>query len=1255
MTQRRSAYILLALFNFWLLPVAFAQITLLDPQGDGGFENGSTFGANGWTEVNGTKNLWYIGTIAGGYNGSACAVVSKDGALYSYTKTTAVVNHFYRDIAFPGGYTQAVLSFKWKATGESSYDMLKVYLTSTSTTPVAGTSVSSGLLGSYNLSGNSWITTTISLCATAGTTQRLIFSWTNDASLGSDPPVAVDSISLIVSTGSSCQSALGTGVTTVSTLPYSSGAGTTQGAGNDLTSSNVYSCGSSNYLTGEDKVWIFTPTVDGQVTINLTSSGSYTGLMLYSACPLSSLCGNTPAPCVAYAQSTTGSKSICTTVLGGVTYYLVLDSWASPSYNAYSDLSISAPNPSGAVNDLPCNATPLTLGVNISGDNTCTGNLNEPSPPSCWNNGTVNTLWYSVVCPASGQLKIVTTLGTLTDTQIGLYSGTCDSLSTISSWCNNNAPDCGTNTYKNSALTISSGLIPGNTYYLAVDGVGTETGTFDILVIDGTQSVPAVIGQECSYPNPVCNQNISIGDPGYAGYGNICDFSSSYCLASGERGSAFYEINISSNGTLDFDIVPNDWPGAPSTASTDYDFAVWKTAGSGAVTCAQIAAGTGSPVRCNYDAKGVTGCYSTGNAPAAYPGFNTSYETGIAVSAGETYLLEVSNFSNSTSGFSLNFSSGSPISYSTATQVVWTGGSNTTWPLTTNWGGCAAPSCSVDGIVTSAAFNQPILTAGTYNVRNLTINAGATVTLLSGAELHICGNYTNSGSLVANSGSTVIFDGTGTQNMNGAMTGVDGFANLKITKSTGSVIMNAPVDVTEDFTTSNSTSIFNVNGQYLSIGGDFMNASGNTTFTNTAGSTLEFNGSASQIYSPGGSLTLENVIINQPVTSAVVLTGNDMIIGSTGTLQLNSGRISTGSYEMSIANTSTSAVNGGNTNSYVDGNLRRYVNSTGSYNFPVGNYPSGKGYQLANIDFTSGNTATSLVARFDAYSSLPGALGVIDCGKNYNYSALDNGEWTISSTPSNSTGFYTATLYNTPGTYTNTGGVLDWTVMKKPSSGSWGLYGTCATSSVNQVVRTGMSGFSEFGTAQSTLILPIELVSFSGEVAPEGNLLSWETASELNSDYFEIERSPDGKSFSSIASVVAQKNSLEAHTYQFIDHGFNNGPNFYRLRQVGLDRSVTYSNIILLENQTFDSFVEGIAPVPAKDNLSVFLDLPQSTIVTFTVTDISGVELKSVKAKQEAGHSVFQLDLLSLSKGIYFLHTAFPGSGVVSINKIVVE
>jgi len=98
--------------------------------------------------------------------------------------------------------------------------------------------------------------------------------------------------------------------------------------------------------------------------------------------------------------------------------------------------------------------------------------------------------------------------------------------------------------------------------------------------------LPEIEGQDCGSPIIVCNQNTQVGDPGFQLFGNNCDFpgAGTNCLYTAERGSAWYQINIASAGNLEFNIIPNDWVGAPSTACTDYDFAVWKIAGSGATT-----------------------------------------------------------------------------------------------------------------------------------------------------------------------------------------------------------------------------------------------------------------------------------------------------------------------------------------------------------------------------------------------------------------------------------------------------------------------------------------------------------------------------------------------------------------------------------------------------------------------------------------------------------------------------------------------
>ncbi len=161
------------------------------------------------------------------------------------------------------------------------------------------------------------------------------------------------STSAVISASVNAASA-GAGSYSVS-IPYSTSGKTTCGFGDDITATNVTNvCGSSSYYTGEDVVYIFTPTVTAAFSASVNSTGSYMGMNLYQGCPISG------GICVANAQSSAGNQTFnssscpsAVTVSTGVTYYLVLDSYASPTCNPY-DLTITT-SAVAASTVVPCN------------------------------------------------------------------------------------------------------------------------------------------------------------------------------------------------------------------------------------------------------------------------------------------------------------------------------------------------------------------------------------------------------------------------------------------------------------------------------------------------------------------------------------------------------------------------------------------------------------------------------------------------------------------------------------------------------------------------------------------------------------------------------------------------------------------------------------------------------------------------------------------------------------------------------------
>lgn len=1164
----------------------------------------------------------YIMPASGTTTYSACGGTFYDsgGAGGNYANGESGVVTFCPSV--PGQYVNVSFS---SFTVESCCDNLTVY---------NGNSTAAPVIGTYNTSIPCNLTSTAAngcLTFRFSSDGSVVYAgWVASVTCVAAPPGAP--------AGSTCANAPSIA------LPFTATGQTTLCYGNDYTNASTGSCGTL-YESGEDHVYALTVGSASCIGISLTNaSTSSIGYQVYSGCP-----GSAGTTCIG---SNGGSNPLSGTVTlpGAGTYYIIVDTWASPNSCTY-DISVTNFG-TGPVNDLPCNATSLALNTNLTGDNSCSGGASEPGAATCWTGGNLNTVWYSVVCPASGQLKIRTTLGSCTNTQIALYSGTCSSLTAVA--CNDDAPMCGSSSYSNSEIT-ATGLTAGATYWIRVDGTNNLTGTFDVMAVDGTVGFPAAAGQDCSIPNPVCSASISVGDPGYQAYGNICDFpgGGTNCLSSGERGSVWYQIPINANGTLAFDIVPNDWTGGAGCCETDYDFAVWKIAGTGATNCAGIAAGA-TPDRCNYSGLGVTGLYSAANgtSPPAYPGYGGAYMSQLNVNNGDIYLLVISNFSNSTSGFTINFGS-SPINYTAAgSTVTWTGGTNTQWTLASNWGGCNPPACGINAVVGPSSTNQPTLGAGNYYVNNLTINSGGILTLQAGAILHICGNFQNSGNIVANAGSTIIFDNASANHtISGSFVGSDALGNLTITQTGGSVTLMNNIDLKGNFTTSNNTSVLNLNGMYMKVAGNFTNANGSSTVTNTAGSTVEFNGTGTQTYNQGASvLTLNNVVMNH--TGPGVTCATNMVLGTSGVLTLTLGRLITNANEVRVTNTASGACTVGNNSCFVQGNLRRYLNGAAtSYSFPVGH--ATKNYQLANITFTTTTTIPQLLARFDTYVPPAGPVAS-ECPTN-TYSTLpmlDNGYWTITASANPTSGTYNTTLYNT--NYTNASGAAGWTVAKGASTSSYALSGTCVGTSTAAVTqRTGMNGFSVFGVAQSTAPLPVELVSFTGTTLEDRNQLTWTTASEMNNHYFDVERSDDGVTFYSIGRRMGHGTTTQMNSYSFDDFSPVEGTNYYRLKQVDYNGASTYSGVVTLEFHRGNMTVTNVKPNPTNGDVNFDFNGPTETIIHIVITDVTGRTVRDEYQAVKPGTTPVHTSIDESGAGIYTMCITEDASGFRSVTQIV--
>jgi len=156
--------------------------------------------------------------------------------------------------------------------------------------------------------------------------------------------------------------------------------------------------------------------------------------------------------------------------------------------------------------------------------------------------------------------------------------------------------------------------------------------------------------------------------------------------------------------------------------------------------------------------------------------------------------------------------------------------------------------------------------------------------------------------------------------------------------------------------------------------------------------------------------------------------------------------------------------------------------------------------------------------------------------------------------------------------------------------------------------------------------LPVGLMNFRVQNSVHTSQLSWETASEQNSDNFTIEHSQEGLTFESIGTVPAKGNSDQQQFYQFTDSHPLSGISYYRLKMVDLNGSIRYSPIIS-SNRT--------------DNLVRVI--PNPTNGSFRLSGLSGtnkLELCDLHGKvleiKETGEEVVFFDLKQKA-GVYLL------------------
>ncbi|MEX0966039.1 MAG: T9SS type A sorting domain-containing protein [Bacteroidia bacterium] len=173
--------------------------------------------------------------------------------------------------------------------------------------------------------------------------------------------------------------------------------------------------------------------------------------------------------------------------------------------------------------------------------------------------------------------------------------------------------------------------------------------------------------------------------------------------------------------------------------------------------------------------------------------------------------------------------------------------------------------------------------------------------------------------------------------------------------------------------------------------------------------------------------------------------------------------------------------------------------------------------------------------------------------------------------------------------------------------------------------------------------LPVDLLTYDVKPLNSNVVVAWATASELNNDYFTLERSSDGHTFSHLTTVKGAGTSQQTKKYAFLDKSPLPGTSYYQLRQTGFDGAIEAFPVKWVNRGNTNINAEPLAlkeigPNPFVSQFSLSYRAGNTSPVNLTLLDLNGRLLHTKIINSNRGVNAYTyLEGGSLESGIYFL------------------
>lgn len=183
--------------------------------------------------------------------------------------------------------------------------------------------------------------------------------------------------------------------------------------------------------------------------------------------------------------------------------------------------------------------------------------------------------------------------------------------------------------------------------------------------------------------------------------------------------------------------------------------------------------------------------------------------------------------------------------------------------------------------------------------------------------------------------------------------------------------------------------------------------------------------------------------------------------------------------------------------------------------------------------------------------------------------------------------------------------------------------------------------------------LPVELMFFKALPSVSGTVsCSWGTASEVNNDYFTVERSKDGKTFEEAGRIMGAGSSADFLHYTYHDNEAYTGISYYRLKQTDFDGQFTYSQLVAVKTDRSPAELT-IFPNPATDYFKVSLRKGQNESYTLSLVDATGKLFFREKGSTDEVMGELTVATDKIPNGVYFVE--LRSNDVLERGKVIIQ